>query len=410
MKKAVLLIILSLHGLAFAQAGSDPSMVYEMATENNIFSGVRAAGMGGAQIAAGEDGSALWYNPALLTRIRRMELSGSLMHQRFFNETKYGNTNGNQFQLNKTRLSSIWGVFPVPTDQGGLSIAIAANRIKSFDRLFRFESTTGWLTNPDTEGFGGGEDDIGSLWVYSVGGGIELSRHVSVGAAIDIYNGSDDYSYFIDEIYDSVYESYAFKNESDYSGFSGRFGLAYSASPSFHLGLTVKLPADITIEQNIFEDGYLTDRGKYKYRMPFSFGLGSMYANRRLLLALDFNYTDYTQLEYLYGVEYGDELSVRNVYKDVLSINAGAEYMFPSWGLTLRAGYCYDPIPFTYYPIDDDLDIFTVGFGYLLDKSLKLDVAFNLLNWTRRDNDFLQSSTTEKYKAQRLFVGFTYRI
>jgi len=250
---------------------------------------------------------------------------------------------------------------------------------------------------------------FGSLWAYSVGGGIELSRHVSVGAAIDIYNGRDEYSYFIDEIYDSVLYTDGFELKGDYSGYSARIGFAYSASPSLHFGTTIKLPAYLTVEQESLENGFL-NLAEYKYRLPFSFGFGTMYANRRLILALDINYTDYTQLEYRSGVDYADELSVRNVYKDVLSVNAGAEYMFPSWGLTLRAGYSYDPIPFTYYPLDDDLDIFTAGFGYLLDKSLKLDVAFNLLNWSRRDNNFLQTGTTEKYQAQRVFVGFTYRI
>ncbi len=409
MKNVILLIILAMPILSFAQVDSDPGLIYEMATENNIFTGVRAAGMGGAQIAAGEDGSALWYNPALLTRVRRMEVSGSLTHQRFFNETRLGNVSGEQYQLNKTRLSSLWGVFPVPTEQGGLSIAFAANRVKSFDRLFRYESETGWLSHPVGEGYGGGADDIGSLWAYSAGAGMELSRHVSVGAAIDIYDGRDKYSYFMDEIYQSEQYIDAFELQDDYSGYSARVGFAYSASPALHFGATIKFPTYLTVEQDYYESGYHS-LSEYKYRLPFSFGFGTMFANRKLILAFDVNYTDYTQLEYRSGVDYADELAVRNAYKDVLSISAGAEYMFPSLGLTMRAGYCRDPIPFTYYTVENDLDIYTAGFGYLLDRSLKLDVAVNFLNWERRDNDFLGTNTFEKYKAQRIFVGFTYRI
>jgi len=91
-------------------------------------------------------------------------------------------------------------------------------------------------------------------------------------------------------------------------------------------------------------------------------------------------------------------------------VNLGLEYFLPKWGLTLRTGYSVDPIPFTYFTLDDDLDVFTVGFGYLLDRTLKLDVAVNFLNWTRRDPYFNGVGTVEEYKAQRVFLGFTYRI
>ena len=407
MRKIFAALILILPSLVYG----DPGDIYEMATENNVFVGARAAGMGGAQIAAGEDGSALWYNPALLTRIRRMELSGALTHQRFFNQTRFAGVSGNEYQVNKTRLSSLWGVFPVPTEQGGLSLAMAANRVKSFDRLFRFESSGGWLVNPLGEGIGGGEDDLGSLWAYSFGGGLELSRYVSMGAAVEFYDGENDYNYFDEEIYEGDIYTYRYEIKSNYSGYSGKVGIAYSKSPSFHLGATIKFPTYLTIEQEEYDlDGYLDGRGKYKYRLPFSFGIGTMMANRHLILAFDLNYTDYMQLEYTSGVDYDDELDVRDVYDAVVSINAGAEYMFPSLGLTIRGGYSHDPIPYTYYPLDNDLDVFTAGFGYLLDKSLKIDVALNLLNWTRRDNNFLNEYTVEKYKAQRMFISFTYRI
>jgi long-subunit fatty acid transport protein len=393
-----------------AQLNGDSTMVYEMTTENNIFVGARAAGMGGAQIAAGEDGSSVWYNPALLTRIRRMEISGALTHQRFFNQTIFDGAESNEAQLNKTRLSSFWAVFPVPTEQGGLSFAVAANRVNGFDRIFRFEDRTGWLQNPSGDGLGGGEDDLGSLWAYSLGGGIEVSRYVSVGLAIESYDGEDKYTYFDDEVYNNSLYSYQERLTDKYSGYSGKIGFAYSANSSFHFGATIKLPTYLTVEQEYFEnDDYYPTNARYKYTLPFGFGAGVLYSYRRLLLAADINYTDYTQIEYRSGLKSVDALRARDSYKEVLAINLGAEYLFPAQGLTLRAGYCHDPIPYVYFPVDNDLDIITCGFSYLFDRSLKLDMALNLLSWSRSNPGFF-TGTREDYHAQRIYVGFTYRM
>ncbi|MCD6160785.1 MAG: outer membrane protein transport protein [candidate division Zixibacteria bacterium] len=389
-----------------AQLESNPFAVYEMTTENNNFVGARAAGMGGAQIAAGDDGSTIWYNPALLCRIRRIELSGGLSHQRFFNNTTFDGVNANQAQLNNTRLSSVWGVFPVPVEQGGLSFALAANRIKSFDRIFRFEDKTGWLENPDGYGIGGGEDDKGGLWVYSGGMGIELSRHTAVGIALDLYGGHDNYSYIEEESTDSSSSSLRGELKDSYTGYSARVGLAFSKNPNFHFGATIKFPTSITVEQNEWPD-----YGKYKYTLPFSFGVGSMVVIRDLLITGDVYYTDYTQLEYSSGVDLTDANSdVKRYYKDVITWHAGVEYFIPSWGFTMRAGYARDPIPYTYFPIDNELDVLTAGFGFLLDKTLKLDFAVNLMDWTRQDPGFRGIGTIEKYEAQRAFLGITYRI
>lgn len=409
MPKAVFIIlVMIIPSLAAAQFGGDPGVVYEIATESNIFAGVRAAGMGGAQIAAGDDGSALWYNPALLTRIRRLELSGSLNYQRFFNRTDYGTVRSDEFRFNKTRFASFWGVFPVPTEQGGLSVAAGAFRVKDFDRLFRFENQTGWLNNPVGDGVGEGEDDTGGLWSYSLGGGIEISRHTSLGLSLDLLDGRDTYSFFSDSVINDILISNDINIKNDYSGYSGKVGLAYSAGPDFHLGATIKFPTYLKVKQEFTDsEHYLPGLAEYKYTLPFSFGAGGLYAIRNLLLAADFIYTDYTQIEYRSGVTAEDAAAVRRFYKDVVNINLGAEYFVPAWGLTIRGGYSYDPIPYTYHQVSKQYNVITAGFGYLLDRTLKFDMAVNFINWTSSDPDL---GSREKYWAQRIFAGFTYRI
>ena len=152
---------------ASAQFLYDPLVVYESFTENGVLPGGRAAGMGGAQIAAGTDGSVLWYNPALLTRIRHSEISGTLTHQMFSNETSLLGGVRQEADVSNTRLGSLWGIFPVQAYRGGLTLGISVNRIRSFDKVFRYASSNTWLNDPvGNDGWGGGEDENGSLWAW----------------------------------------------------------------------------------------------------------------------------------------------------------------------------------------------------------------------------------------------------
>ena len=107
-------LLLGFVSTSSAQQLLDPFDVYESATENQFLPGGRAAGMGGAQIAAGDDGSALWYNPALLTRIRNTELSGTLSHQRLTNSTTLARRSSPEAKVNNTSFGGLWAIFPVP--------------------------------------------------------------------------------------------------------------------------------------------------------------------------------------------------------------------------------------------------------------------------------------------------------
>lgn len=422
LRKLVILIFL-FPAVIYAQLGGDPNSVYEIATENNLFVGIRAAGMGGAQIAAAEDGAALWYNPALLTRIHRIELAGALSYQRYFNETTFNldpPVVADQAQTNNTRLNSFWAVFPVPTDRGGLSLAFSGNRIKNFDRIFRFESETGWWNNPYAagDGYGGGENDNGGLWAYSFGGGIEISRNASVGLSLDILDGSDEYAQMFDSISGTNTYSDRFNLDDSYTGVSGKVGLAFSAGPNLHFGTVVKFPTEITVKQVYDERVETNDNvdqyygtGRYKYIMPFSFGAGMAYYFNQFLLAADINYSDYTQIEYKSGLNrVSANEDVKRYYRDVVGVSIGAEYSFPEQGVTIRGGYNHDPIPFKYYSVNKDPNTFTGGFSYLIDRTLKLDMAINFSHWTTGDPDLSNGiSTREKYWAQRFYLGVSYR-
>jgi long-subunit fatty acid transport protein len=398
---------------SYAQNSQDLSIeVYEPATENQFPVGARSTGMGGAQIAAGDDGSALHYNPALLTRIRNIEISGSLTQQRFSNKTSLFGSPTPEALQNNTALGSLWAIFPVPTSQGGLSLGLGVNRVRSFDRVFRYSSTPDWFNDQSMIGYGGGEDETGSLWEWSFGGAIEVSPKSSVGLSLDIYDGQDDYSAFFDSTFaDGTYHFRHNINDS-YTGVSGKIGASYSATNWLNLGAVIRFPTSFSIDQTTYTlDGSNenTGDGSYRYVLPFSFGLGSEVDIRDLTLAADISYLDYTQLSYKRGFPdlAEEDRLVREFYRDALSYHLGAEYLIRSANLSLRAGYYVEPIPFKGYPIIEQPKYFTVGAGLLIENSATLDLAYVKGAWKRAD---VVIGSKEDNNVQRFLATLSFRI
>ncbi len=405
-----------LPSLASAQFLLDPLDVYEPATENHFVPGARAAGMGGAQIAAGDDGSAIWYNPALLTRIRNPEISGSLTHQKVGNTTSLNLNRALDSDLSSTGFGGGWAMFPVPTERGGLTLGLAVNRVRSFDRIFRYSPTPGWFDDPSRVGWGGGEDESGSLWAWSFGGSIEVSPRASVGLALEIYDGHDDYSLFFDSTYSGGNYHFRHSINDDYTGISGKIGATYAASNWLNLGAVIGLPASLSIDQtsDVFENGTDIDDfddhaiSSYRYTLPFSFGFGAAAMFRDLTLAGDVTYLDYTQLEYWRGFEDLSQANqtVKRYYDDVVNLSLGAEYIIRPADVRLRAGYYQRPIPFSGFPVESDPRFFTLGAGFLIDRALSIDAAFLTGTWERRDPAI---GSNEEYDAQRFLLTVSYR-
>ncbi len=391
---------------------SQSLIVYEPATENTFPVGAKATGMGGAQIAAGDDGSALFYNPALLTRIRNTEISGTLTQQRFSNKTTIFGSPTPEAVLNNTGLGSLWAIFPVPTEQGGLSLGLSVNRVRGFDRIFRYSSRPDFFANPNLPGYGGGEDESGSLWDWSIGGAIEVSPKTSVGVAIDIYDGHDDYASFFDSTF--IGGMYHFRQNIDdsYTGISGKIGASYQAANWLNLGAVVRFPTSFSIDQNssIDDNGSFDNRrSSYRYTLPFSFGLGGAFDYADLELASDVSYLDYSQLRYKRGFEDLSEADrlVRQYYDNVLSFHLGAQYLIRPADVTLRAGYYSEPFAFQGFPIVQNPRFYTFGAGILIEQTANVDLAFVTGSWERQDPTI---GSDEKYSTQRFLATVSFRI
>jgi len=415
---SLVIAVASMMITANAQFTGDPLYVYEAYTENNVLPGARAAAMGGAQIAGGYDGSVLWYNPALLTRIRLTEVSGTLTHQRMKNQTTLISGSMQSGSLGNTRLGGLWGVFPLQTYRGGMTLGIAVNRVKSFDRIFRYSSGSDWLANPyTTDGWGGGEDESGNLWAVSLGGSVEVSPKASVGLSLDIFDGTDNYTYFFDSTDTGYRYEYEHSIEDSYTGVSGKLGITYAVNNILNLSGIIGFPSSISIDQagSTYESdntGYSDQYNasvSYNYTLPFWFGAGAAIRHRGFMLAGDIAYKDYTQLQYREGLDNMMTLNrtVKRSYTDVLSYHVGAEYTIEPSKVKLRAGYYQDPIPFTFRPIETEPHYYTAGLGFLVDRSVNIDLAYLYGSWERDDPSI---GSSEKYKVHRFMTTISFRM
>jgi long-subunit fatty acid transport protein len=384
--------------------------ILEENTAGNFFGfGARQMSMGGAGIASSLDGAALYYNPAALARIHKIEIQFGLTHQKFRDKTtqppnRYDGftsiLNSSQIDQTKTRFGSLNLTIPVPTYRGSLAVAFGINRIMSFDR-----ST---LLHVVDQGSGGGgitdyaeEFETGGIYLYSGGAGFDISPNLSLGLSLNVYSGKDDYRYnyvYTDNAVQMINASGANRVTEDYIGVSAKGGLL--ARPNEHLsfGLTIESPMDFQVDYTFSNTSDYFEHVKYDLTRPFIFGGGVAVRSGMFLAAADAEYIDWSQLSYNDNPDqsaYNDRLA--QLYREVLNLRGGIEYQIPNAGLALRAGAFLNPLPYRkegvvyskevsgtdtlFIPqatkfIDKDRKGFSVGFGWLIDDVLMLEAAY----------------------------------
>ncbi len=418
--KKLLLISLPLLlwiGVFLAPNGLSDLPPEESSVDNLFGLGARAMGMGGAHIAVAEDFSALWWNPAGLARVRRIELSGGLLHQRdktralLFGHRRWGTDS-------HTRFGSGGITVPIPTYRGSLVFALGFNRIQNFDSSVRFRG--GVLKEDFWEE--GSELRSGGLHTWGLGAAIDLSPTLSAGATVIVWGGGEDYTWNITR--DTVetqgvglrITQHDYSNDG-YRGLNLKFGLLFRANRYLSFGWTLESPLKLTIEQDwtaetdsLIGDSLvsITDYGYYKYKLslPYKFGLGARFTLPYLTLAADLNYTDWSQTEYKYPPADMSNYNpyMGDAYREVLSWHIGAEALVPKLGVKFRLGYYRDPIPYKLKNIQNERDFFTFGLGFLMGKVMTLDFALVHSLW-----ETSSKGLDERHDVNRVFLTVGYR-
>jgi long-subunit fatty acid transport protein len=417
-------LALALIGLIFGGVAS--AQEEEIAIGNTFGLGARAMGMGGAFLGVADDFTALYWNPAGLAQIRKFELYGGLSHLQTDAETQLTRERVTEADESKTRPNSIGLVYPLYASRGGVALALGYNRPQNFDQeiaIRGIDPSRGTVfsgldvdeTNATTGGIG----------VWSFGAGVYISENILLGGSVDFWAGTsfnevNTAARDVNDI-DSALTSFAFHDliDREYIGFSGRVGLLAKASENVTFGLIAVLPIDLEVDEEwrqeteaTFDDGVTereADAGSilFDIERPFEFGGGIAVKllEKRLTLAGDFQFTDWTQTEYSRPPAEGiDRANFDRFYDSTIQIRLGAEYRFPEIETSVRVGYFRDPIPFQGKEIESDRNFFTVGVGKIFDEVIKLDAAYMRGSWERFANEL-----TEKQADNRVFVSAAYR-
>ena len=419
--------------------------------------GVRAMGMGGAYTGVADDLTAMYWNPAGLAQITRNQVDASLQRSSRTNHATLGGTRALS-SLDNTRLNTLGVVMPYPVYRGSLVFAVGTLRLRDFDWSLRqrgFDSADSLYADFHFQHEGG-------IMLTGVAAAADISPFLSLGATLGITRGddkaTDEYTWVDSE--DLYTEKRWLARESfddDYHtclhavvgamlraprkrprlrlGAAVSFGGAREIAYTFHglsdaQGYNVIEYDDGTVRQNVVveSDGSVSQVrieehvSAYKLSLPVEFSLGGSVAPLPgVLLAAGVHLAEWTQTTYKGADPYqlrGGE-SFRTQYRDVARYHLGVEWQVPVIALDLRAGYYTDPLPFLgprdpdllpdpqtnpRIRIDDDRRFYTMGAGLLVDRVLRLDVA-----WIHGRFQQTEGGLTEKNTVDRVLTSLAYR-
>ena len=457
MKSIIKIAIISLILVLNISAQSPEEAINFLDNESGV--GIKAQAMGNAFIGVADDYSALYWNPAGLTQLDRSQISGSLYHLQFNNESTFSQSTMMD-DRSFTKLKSIDMAYAFPTSQGSFVIAFGFNRFKDYDDFLYFSgfNTQSNDLSFELEDLDGNYDwydfdrnvqqteqisQDGNLNAWSIGGGIALSPKFSVGLTLNFYSGSGQYlfDFYQDDVndvyttYPGDYYSYELHQKilTDLSGIGIKLGGLMHLNENLRLGMAIDFPTYLTITENYsandvltFDDGYISEldlgEGEWEYvvQYPFKFSGGVALDIKQFLVAASFEYRDWSQVQF----EVPDGISLNEDYNELLSENkyfaedfrstlnlaAGAEYRVQGTGVKLRGGYRYVPSPLVDVDKELNREYFSAGMGYDIDDNSTFNFSITKGYWKRNSVDsYTPGGTQEAIETTQFMAGVNFK-
>jgi len=353
--------------------------------------GGRALALGGAYRALSDDLSALYWNPAGLASVRRIEMSLGLSQSTTMDDATLQNETLSN-QLSRTRLNELGVVFPFPTYRGSLVFAIGYHQVQNFDSFGSVVETN------STQTIESDELESGRLGLWSLGMAIDISPTVSVGLSLRYWTGFNDYSFTEDTLWvNTNWANYKDTYNFDLSGFNAITGIITRPANWLHVGASIETPLSLKRKGDFswmydanYED-YEGGSGKYEYSLKRSYrvGLGVAALWGPVILTSDAVMTDWSQTEFKddpYYTDYNKEsanIGITTSLRPTIDLHFGTEVWIPHTPVRLQAGFAHYPSPFKNDDIITDKNVFSGGFNVLLDQALLLQSTVSWTSWQR---------------------------
>jgi long-subunit fatty acid transport protein len=369
--------------------------------------GARWMAMGGACIAAVDDGSALYMNPAGLAKIRRIELLTTFQKESYDIDTEWspafamrGGTASRS--VSSTRLRELALSFPLPTYRGSLVLAGSVFRTHMLD-TYSVRQVMGYhdLDWRDAEETGGAL----TAWAGAIA--VQVSPQAFVGFEAHAFTGdydrNDVWSPW-NECDDAVFDW-----DTDLGGYGASFGLQYQPIPLASMGLLLRSPQRITLKGDIVEpfetcsgDFFIVDD---RATLPYSMGVGVAVMPATFLVTFDAFYTNWNELDYPGFTR--DPDTDEYLYESTTDLRFGLEYTVPAYPLRFRAGYAHIPLELIWYDVVKNRKAFSLGAGAIIESTVAVDFAWQRTGFEREILGDVQYS--EKRTISRIILTVAYR-
>jgi len=387
--------------------------------------GARAVGMGEAYTAISDDYSSLYYNPAGLGQLDRLEVFGAFSHLMMTDKAAYNGEETTQ-ESGFTGINAIGVSVPIPTTQGSFVISFGYHRFRDYDKELLVSSFINLPGQMVTKEYN--QIDEGGLSSYSCGASIEASPGVFFGGALNFLSGNNDYVWQFSEMDSqdlytfSRYDSTTFINTS-LSGINITLGALLNIGNMFRFGCAVETPLTLTAKEDwSYQEATDWDTGvrnadttssgfsEYKIRSPWVFRIGSALTAGPIILSVDVEFIDFSKIKYktdppvaLYSMAEAN-LRIKKNFTNRINPRFGAELQIPGTGACVRAGYGF----YRSHLVDGlTRKVISVGGGYNFSNQVILNVAYVWTSWNAVTDVIIQS---DEINAKKILATVSYRM
>lgn len=396
--------------LAVLLLGSSTAAAQQGLIFNRTGSGARAAGMANAFIAVSDDGTAASWNPAGLGQLRKPELSvvsttigQSLRSQGFRTRDDASAFTAAASSYRSTSLDFASLAVPVTLAGKPTTFQGAWRRLYALDYRANFSTTREPLATdaPVSARVDSNNDVLGAVDLISLAGAVKLTPRLAFGASFNIWRGDWAEDNVLNETpldpsSASVFLATSQTNRIRGTNLSLGLMLTY---PRWRIGLVHQTPLRSDFDSDAKVTSSIGPPASFQVidgtlRFPRAVGVGGAWQPAaRWTVALDFTWDEWTKAELdapaTGRVNFFDGLPEdRTSTRNTLSVNAGAEHLFPGEGFVvpLRFGAAWEPqggrSPYTLDPVN--YVMLAIGTGYNTNR-LKFDAALQFRRASFRD-------------------------